>query len=585
MTSPAPGFRFLAAGNLLAAEPVMLVATDGAEAAWRLGVAEALAAGALLLGRPAPRLAEPPPAHPAARLALELQRLLGATLHHHGQDARAASFACLDQATGRAALAMARALLAGADAAGAAARLREAASPLLSSLAIAARRRGIPVSLAYRMSPPVLALGQGRKRRVFWRHFTPATPHIATVLTTTKDVTATLLRQAGLPVPRNQRARDLPAALKAAAELGFPLVVKPVAADFGRGVTTNIRTEAALRQAFARAREHGEAMVEQHIAGDHHRLLVMHGRCIAVSRRLPARVTGDGALSVAALVERVNATRTEHLSEAGVKIKLDAHALELLTEQGMTPASIPARGQVVTLRGNANQSSGGSVEMVTGIAHPGVLRMAEAAAALFGIDVAGIDYITTDITRSPRDSAGAICEVNITPGFVNQGEAVEMHGHFIAPFFPDDGRIATLCLLTPPAGAPELAAALRALLARGGQVAESDAAAIWTAEGNNPPPLTLAQRVAMALADPLADAALIGATAREMRAGGIGIDRCALLVVAPGCGAEEAPAIRRLAAMAGAVVLPASCEVALPGALRVEDSIAAIIAAVAGFTA
>lgn len=582
MTSPAPSFRFLAAGNPLAAEPVMLVAIEDARS--RIGFAEALATGAALLGRPAPRVTEPPAAYSLAVLALELQRLLGAALHHHGKNPRAASFACLDQASGRAALAMAQALLAGADAAGAAARLREAASPLLSALAVAARRRGIPVALAYRMNPPVLALGQGRKRRVFWRHFTPATPHIATVLTTTKDVTAALLRQAGLPVPRNQRVRDIDGALRVAAELGFPLVVKPVAADFGRGVTTNIRGDAALRQAFARAREHGEAMVEQHIAGDHHRLLVMHGSCVAVSRRLPARVTGDGTSSVAALVEAVNATRTVHLSEAGVKIKLDAHALELLTEQGMTPASIPARGQIVTLRGNANQSSGGSVEMVTGIAHAEVLRMAEAAAALFGIDVAGIDYITTDITRSPRESAGAICEVNITPGFVNQGEAVEMHGHFIAPFFPDDGRITTLCLLTPAHGAPELAVALKAVLARGGQVAESDAAAVWTAEGNNPPPLTLAQRVAMTLADPLADAALIGVTAREMRAGGIGLDRCTLLVVAPGCGAEEAPAIRRLAAMAKAVVLPASCDVDLPGAARVPDDIAAITAAAAGFT-
>jgi len=149
---------------------------------------------------------------------------------------------------------------------------------------------------------PFTALRQGRKRRLFWKNFTPATNHVAPTLTTRKDLTARLLRDTGPAAPRNAIVPDVAAAGRVADPLGYPVVVKPVPADHGRGVSIGIGNAEQLRAAFARAAEHGPVLVEEQIPGDHHRLLVMHGRCITVSRRLPARIVGDGLATVAAML-------------------------------------------------------------------------------------------------------------------------------------------------------------------------------------------------------------------------------------------------------------------------------------------
>jgi len=234
-----------------------------------------------------------------------------------------------------------------------------------------------------------------------------------------------------------------------------------------------------------------------------------------------------------------------------MKIKLDEAALEFLRRQGLTRSSIPAAGKVVMLHGNANLSSGGTTERVTEVAHPDVMRLAVQAAGLFGIDVAGIDYLTTDITRPPSETGGAICEVNVTPGVVNLEEVL---GDYLSPFFPegDDGSVPTICLVGPPEPRRALADALAALL--GPNVARTDDVRFW-GESDDGKHAALPRRTTAILADPLASAALITGTSEEIMATGLGLDCLSLAVFMPGAARDAVAAVLRIAADAA---MPAS---------------------------
>lgn len=492
-----------------------------------------------------------------ARLALALQYLLGLDKistpgwREFPAEKSHAVFSCMDRATGEAAATLALNLLIDgeeSERAGTANRLIELMKPWTRPIAKVAMSRGIPVSLAVATERSFWHFGQGKKRRIFWRQFTPNTSHVATVFSTRKDLTARLLRDAGLPAPRNLVVGDAETAIRAAEALGYPVVVKPVATDCGLGVSTGNQNAEQVRNAFSQACQYGEVLIEDQIEGDQHRLLVVHGRCVKVSRHLSARVCGDGASTIAQLVEATNLTRTEHLTAAGKRIKLDEELLELLRRQGLTLSSVPSIGQTVLLRGNANLSSGGTAETMTEVAHPDVLRLAVQAAGLLGIDVAGIDYLTTDITRSPAETNGAICEINVTPGFVGSEEAI---GPCLEPFFPDgdDGRIPTICIIDAIQEQDRFIDALSCLL--NVKISRSDDVRFWK-ESERP---ALPRRTAAVLADPLTSAALITCTSQEIELLGLGIDRCSLAVLAPGVTENTIAAILRIATDA---VVPAS---------------------------
>jgi cyanophycin synthetase len=270
---------------------------------------------------------------------------------------------------------------------------------------------------------------------------------------------------------------------------------------------------------------------------------------VTVSRLLSARVIGDGLSSVASLVQTVNQSRTEKLSSAGVKIKLDEMAENILRRQGMTVSSVPAHGQIVVLRSNANLSTGGTGERMNDVAHPDVLRLAERAAMLFGLDFAGIDYLTTDVTRSPQETGGAICEVNVTPGWVNMGDPVALTRELLAPFFPagDDGRIPIVCLLAPSGSAHALSDALPFLF--DGQVARADQVKFWSAQADRAP-APLHRRVSAALADPLATAAVISCTPEEVVMSGLGLERCTVTILMPGVAGDAVEAVLRVTQVA-----------------------------------
>lgn len=567
---------FLAAGNIHFAHCAMLLRIQARpEPPWR-GVSNQRLAAIVeryttiaLPDAPLPPPADQPAASLAgsvARLAIALQRAAGLDVAGWRElpgPEEAAIFVCADQATGQAAGTLALRALTGEGAVGDDAmtrRLADAARPWVRPLARAAVSCGIPMTVVLHGDPHCIALGHGRKRHLYWRNFTSATCHIGTVLTTNKNLAAVLLRDAGLPAPRNLLVRDVAEAVRAADRLGYPVVIKPAATDYGRGVSTGISAPSEVAPAFTRAQAFGTVIVEQQIAGDQHRLLVINGRCVTVSRLLPARVIGDGVSSVARLVEIVNESRAEHLSAAGVKIKLDEMAAALLHRQDMTTSSVPALGQVVLLRSNANLSTGGTGETMTDVAHPEVLRLAERAALLFGLDFAGIDYLTSDVTRSPQETGGAICEVNVTPGWINMGDPVALTRELLSPVFPpgEDGRIPTLCVLAPLAAPHSLTDGLALLFE--GQVARTDQVRFWSGQAN-PAPAPLHRRVSAALADPLAGAVLIPCAPDDVAGFGLGLESCAVTILMPGVTGPALEAVLRVTQVA---VVAASVAASMP---------------------
>lgn len=290
-------------------------------------------------------------------------------------------------------------------------------SPNTLRFALAAHARGWPVSVAHQ----VLHIGWGEARNRLDSSFTGQTPQLAARLARDKHLTSRLLHEAGVPVPESVRVRNWDGARQAALQFGWPVVIKPANLDQGVGVVPGILDDETLRKAFDQAIRHspGAVIVERHITGDDYRLLVVHGRLLMATRRVPGGVTGDGRQTIAELVEQCNADPRRGTGKRSlmIRLELDEEASGLLREQALSADSIPAAGQCVRLRRTANISTGGTAEDATPLIHPDNRLVAERAARILGLDIAGVDFLCPDISRSWREVGGGICEVNAQPGF------------------------------------------------------------------------------------------------------------------------------------------------------------------------
>jgi cyanophycin synthetase len=273
----------------------------------------------------------------------------------------------------------------------------------------------------------LVQLGQGVHAKRIRATMTSATSSIAVDIASDKDLTTKLLGAAGLPVPRQDSVRSVDQAVRVARRIGFPVVVKPLDGNHGRGVCLDLLTEADVREAFPIAQEQsrrGWVIVESFISGKDYRCLIIDGRVAAIAERVPAHVVGDGHSTVQELVDLTNADPRRGVGHEKVltRIKVDAAAEELLASQGHKIDSVPEQGETVKLTLTGNMSTGGISIDRTFEAHPENVEIAEEAARMIGLDIAGIDFICPDITEPVREAGGAICEVNAAPGF-------RMHTH------------------------------------------------------------------------------------------------------------------------------------------------------------
>ncbi len=253
---------------------------------------------------------------------------------------------------------------------------------------------------------------------------------------------ANLLRDAGLPAPVHTRAATQDHALAAAHQLGWPVVVKPLDRDRGEGVAVNITSTQQLAVAFSKAAALSKTvLVERQVPGICHRVLVVNGKVRIVAKRMPKSVKGDGRLSIRELVERANAEENARPPWSRLKpFPLDELALACLASANLTPDSIPAEGVMIPLRPIQTSEWGGVVENLIDQIHPENAAAAIKAARLFNLTVAGIDIISTDISRPWHETNAIINEVNFSPLLAGRTTAGVI-ATLLDEWLPTGGRI------------------------------------------------------------------------------------------------------------------------------------------------
>ncbi len=319
---------------------------------------------------------------------------------------------------------------------------RRAFGPSTAALVKAAEDRDIPWIRLNRYS--LVQFGHGRFQRRIQATITSETRHIAVEIASDKEDTNQILGDLGLPVPRQRLVYSPEDAVRAAERIGFPIVVKPLNANHGRGVSINLTEADQVREAFLQARQHARTIiVESFIEGFDHRMLVVNGELVAVAKRVPGHVIGDGASSVEELVAKVNEDPRRGIGHEKVltRLEIDHQAERLMHLKGYDRNTILAEGELLYLRSTGNLSTGGTSVDMTDVVHPDNREMAVRAARAIGLDVAGIDFLCTDIANSYRETGGAICEVNAAPGFrmhvaPSEGEPRDVAGPVMDMLFP-----------------------------------------------------------------------------------------------------------------------------------------------------
>ncbi|MFG6448849.1 cyanophycin synthetase [Roseateles sp. BYS180W] len=412
-------------------------------------------------------------AHVLERAALALQAQAGCpvTYSHTHTTPEAGTYQVVveysEEDVGRAAMEQATALLQAAleggsfDAEAVVAALRETdedirLGPSTGCIVTAAVKRGIPYRRLTQGS--LVQFGWGAKQRRIWAAEVDNTSAVSESIAQDKDLCKRLLESAGVPVPTGRPVDSLEDAWAVAQDIGLPVVVKPQDGNQGKGVTVNVASFEAMAAAYKAADEIGHVMVEKFLPGSDYRLLVVGDRLVAAARRDPPHVVGDGQHDVRALVAKVNEDprRGDGHATSLTKIRLDDIAVARLALQGLTPESVPAKGQRVILRNNANLSTGGTATDVTDDVHPDVAARAIAAAQVVGLHVCGVDVVAESVLRPLEEQSGGIVEVNAAPGLRmhlspsygkgrDVGEAIVTH-LFGSGHQADDGRIPTVAV-------------------------------------------------------------------------------------------------------------------------------------------
>ncbi len=312
---------------------------------------------------------------------------------------------------------------------------RRAFGPSTQAIVDEAASRDIPWIRLNEAS--LVQLGWGKYQQRIRATMTSKTSALAVDIAGDKHVTRRLLASAGLPVPRGEIVQSEDEAVAAATRIGFPVVTKPLDGNHGRGVGLDLRNEDDVRAGFGRAlaeARRGQVIVESFVAGNDYRVLVVGGRMVAVAERVPAHIVGDGTHTVSDLVEIANSDPRRGIGHEKVltRIKVDDVAIDLLRKQGYGLDDVPPAEAFVKLAATGNMSTGGNSIDRTWEAHEENVEIAEEAARVVGLDVAGIDFLAPDITEPVRETGGAIVEVNAAPGFRMHTHPTEGEAQFVA---------------------------------------------------------------------------------------------------------------------------------------------------------
>ena len=295
----------------------------------------------------------------------------------------------------------------------------------------------------------LVQLGYGARQHRIWTAETDQTSAIAESIASDKHMTKQLLQSCGVPVPEGQEVDSAAAAWAAAQDIGLPVVVKPTDANHGRGVFTDLSTQAEIERAYVAADAEGSGvLVEKFIRGEAHRLLVVGKRVVAATRGKMQVVVGDGNATIRQLIEsQINSDprcgEAEEFPLEPLVLDKEPIAQLELERQGLHGDAIPEAGRTVLVK-----RQGDLAYDVTDLVHPQVATTAALAARVVGLDIAGIDLVAEDISRPLHEQGGAIIEVNAGPGLLMhlkpaEGQPRPVGQAIVDHLFPGDeqGRI------------------------------------------------------------------------------------------------------------------------------------------------
>ncbi len=329
--------------------------------------------------------------------------------------------------------------------------IRESArlGPSTGGIISEAESRGIPWIRLNRYS--LCQLGYGSNQKRIQATVSSQTSSIGVETACDKEDTKFLLEQAEVPIPKGEIIKTEKGLKDAVKYVGYPLVVKPISGNHGRGITTDVNSWEEALEGFEAAKKVSNAVIiERYITGEDYRLLVIDYKLVAAAKRTPAHVIGDGKSTVQELVDQVNKDPRRGYGHENVltMITMNDLTLSILKEQGLTLKSVIPKGEFLKLKDTANLSTGGTSEDVTDIVHPYNVFMAERIAKIIDLDICGIDIMTDDIRQPLPDTGGAVLEVNAGPGFrmhlaPSEGLPRNVAGAVIDMLFPngEDGRI------------------------------------------------------------------------------------------------------------------------------------------------
>ncbi len=297
-------------------------------------------------------------------------------------------------------------------------RERERLGPSTGSIIAEAQSRNIPWIRLNKYS--LCQLGYGANQKRIQATVTSDTSSIGVEIACDKEDTKHLLEQAEVPVPKGEIVRTERGLRDAIDYIGYPIVVKPISGNHGRGITINVDNWDDACEALAAAKKISRSVIiERYITGDDYRLLVINYKLVAAAKRTPAHVVGDGKSTIQELIDEVNKDPRRGYGHEKVltRIKVDDMTKNILKAEGLSLDDVLENGQMLKLKETANLSTGGTATDVTDIVHPDNVFMAERIARVIGLDICGIDIMTSDISIPLEKTGGAILEVNAGPGF------------------------------------------------------------------------------------------------------------------------------------------------------------------------
>jgi cyanophycin synthetase len=292
--------------------------------------------------------------------------------------------------------------------------------PSTGSIIAEAEARGIPWIRLNKYS--LCQLGYGANQKRIQATVTSETSSIGVEIACDKEDTKYLLEQAEVEVPKGDIIRKERSLEEACNYVGYPLVIKPVDGNHGRGITVDIQNLDDALVGFRHAKESsrsGAIIVEKFITGEDYRLLVINNQLVAGAIRTPANVIGDGKATIQELIDKVNSDPRRGFGHENVLTKITTNELtqNIIKDAGYTLDSVISKGERLILKDTANLSTGGTAEDITDIIHPANVSMAERISKIIDLDICGIDIMTTDISKPLSETGGAVLEVNAGPGF------------------------------------------------------------------------------------------------------------------------------------------------------------------------